>query len=383
MVRATKAVLFTAALTLSSGTAVGASPDGRPSSLPASPAGASEPRVVCGLSCIMKKEIENLSLQAMYVLKKIKALDQLSSRRETDKLRENLKEVCLSSETIEQCFGRNRRLQIRALYTIHSTIIKTKANIARLDDAFVAVRDQDGRQVPTPVVYIENMSDFVAREKGRQPQLPEFPTMQQLSERFRIDQGRLNQLVGEAYRAWQTRVPGRPAKDDFIKFRQIPRDPENPGGEKFTVVETDSDGNPVHDAAAYGRALEKWGSDIRAIEDDLRNMVASGDRPKYEGSLHPLVGDASLQAYFDARGELIAAANTVSVDGPKQRTRTAHIGVPGPTGSGGLRGVASGAAPSTYDGTESVDPGRRGGADELHVELTPEALMKEIESLAP
>jgi hypothetical protein len=188
-------------------------------------------------------------------------------------------------------------------------------------------------------------------------------------------------------------VPHEPSRDDFVKFREIPRNPDDPSGPKLTVADTSCGRAICHDEDAYNRAIAEYRARRDSVDEDFRNMRGADPAPRRPATMEVAdLDDDDKQAIVDARGAMIDAANRAMMAGTPDPTQytdfvaarrlagaapgDAPLAVTGPSGPGvaaptGRRSVTDGSASPTdpapgarrpYDGTETVLETRTGSA---------------------
>ncbi len=261
----------------------------------------------CGVSCTYEKANENLSLEALYILKKLETLKSAGDLT----IENNLAEFCLPTEPNQKaaqsraraCYERYLRVQVGILKRIRTAIVANS-------DMAGALRTQKLRpeDAAIPVVSVEP-SDAATPKLS---QVPYLPTTEDLQAEYR--RGRA--ITSPEYERWARSIPREPARDDFVKFREIPRDAENPEGEKIVIVDTNPDGAPRYDEAAFQAALTRYREDKRIYDQDLEGMLGyrpSGTRPPEMND--SVVAAESKAAFNQARGVMVMTTNRALVQG--------------------------------------------------------------------
>lgn len=302
----------------------------------------------CGVACTYEKANENLSLEALYILKKLAALKNASDFRTT--IQNNLAEFCLSTEPNQKsgqsreraCYERYLRVQVGILKRIRTAIVANS-------DMAGALRTQKVRpeDATVPVVSVEP-SDA---ETPRIPQVPYLPTYEDLQEEYR--RGRA--LTSPEYERWAKSVPREPARDDFVKFREIPRDPENPEGEKMVIVDSNRDGTPKYDDVAFQAALARYREDKAIYDRDLEGMlgyrVPATRPPEMNDSV---VAAESKTAFNHARGVMVVTTNRALVQGGAVPREMSFTSAGRASGSSTVTPTSD--AQAAFDGAERVRP---------------------------
>jgi hypothetical protein len=315
----------------------------------------------CGQVCLLHKANETLSLQAVYILRKIAALQKDSSRVKTE-LAGYCDTVTTPAESDGDCLKRYIRSQISYLSDIRAAIIQNASHAEELRST-VKMYDVYGNEVaraPLPKPVFESHYD-----DGKAPQVPYVATIDDL----RRDYGKLaRQAAPEAIRYTERvteapemqRFDAPPSIDQFVKFKEISRDPGNPAAGTFLVAQTDALGRPVPDLVRYKAAMDEWKKTVPS-GTDTEGQIAADDRKVFRqnelkrgGIVRAIAFDQDLspdlrKAYNEARGLVVASARNALVAGGVTAGRFA------PTlafGAAGARATDSRMPASLVDGSD-------------------------------
>jgi hypothetical protein len=315
----------------------------------------------CGQACLYHKANENVSLQAVYVLRKIAILQD-----NPQKARENLPGFCKEFEQDESCVKRYLRVQIPRLRRMRTALVLNSDSAAKLKS-------------PRQKAVFEQGD----RTDGKLPQVPYVSSYEDLKK----EHAKMRGLISEEFRRFADSVSRPPARDEFIQFREIDRDPEDPRSGKMVVAVTGPDGRHAIDERAYLAALKDYEQHAQTAIDDrkalLENLpeVAKLDRlPGAPRSLDARTADESRQAFTEARGTIIDTANRVlKRSGVVADTKpSAELSFNGP------KVARSPANKQKYTGKEKVHAVKRlkeGRRDFYTVVLAPEDLEAEVHRL--
>lgn len=245
----------------------------------------------CGQSCLYQKANENIALQAVYLINKISFL----SSAEDDQIRSNLSNFCLRDEEAQACFQRYKKLQLFGLQKMRSALIQNNDSAALLKSRVVDVGKGAG-EPERP--YFQLGSDG----KARKPQVPYVVTFEDLQREY----SQLERLTGHDYDRWARSLPARPSREDFVRMKEIYRNPDNPKDGVMHVIARDKSGNIQYDDAAYQAALKQYedrmGSELARMKDSRPSL----DRP---ARLKDAVADDSRRVFNESRMPLIEAGN--------------------------------------------------------------------------
>ncbi|MBC7386639.1 MAG: hypothetical protein H7301_10835 [Cryobacterium sp.] len=249
--------------------------------------------VACGLSCRYSRANENLTLQAVYLLKKIKLIDLSIQTGKEGAARTALGGFCANaSEEVESCFKRYKDFQRVGLLEIRQAIGRNEDSIARL----VHGRKIDGTAEGEALVF-QTGADQPAY-------LPEVPTLKDLETTYL--QGNLQPRGGkyspDDVRKWSQELVLTNPRARTLEFRKETFD-ANPYGEEkgkshLHMVNRNEGGVEQTDKAASA-LYEKSRASIEAYAKDKtisapENRTVSPGRVKKEDQV-------SYDAFTQAR----------------------------------------------------------------------------------
>lgn len=222
----------------------------------------------CGISCRYSRANDNLTLQAVYLIQKIKRVDDAISEGEEVKARTALGGFCRNkSEAIGSCFTRYKAFQRVGLLEIRQAIGKNEDTIARLTHA----RKEDGKVDGDALVY-------EIGGKERDAYVPEVTTLSELEASYLS--GNLKP-TGSKYsateiRSWsQTLVMNNPL-ERTIEFRKesVEGNPYQTEKTAYRLYMTKKDGNGKDATDAAAAALYKGSQ--KQIGDYVKDQQISG-----------------------------------------------------------------------------------------------------------
>jgi hypothetical protein len=280
----------------------------------------------CGQDCLYKKGNENISFEAAYIMEKLDRLEALSKAGEHSQVNANLVGFCLSSETDGSgCFDRYKRAQVLKLHRMRAAIIQNQEKAANLNSRLNRKRmTQDGA---APPVFTQVFEKGGAKQvEGKLAQVPFVPKVKDLREIYGNNEN-LHRLVGDDYQKWVSEITPKPSPDEFVKFKTIPKDPNDPSSTNVTIVETNPDGSPVIDKKAYARALAIWNDREKDFEKKYMETfrISKPTKDAHQLQLAP----ESEEAYQEARNMMISAANRTETKSKGAAGKTAKAGNPG------------------------------------------------------
>ena len=310
----------------------------------------------CGQSCLYEKSNENISLHAIYILRKIDSLEKTthygSEKRKSEIIQKTLGEFCLKEESPDQCFKRYKWIQIMALRKMKAALIQNSDSAAKLYD-----------HRKNPLLASKN-------EQSKNPQIPYIPTFKDIQNEYNQETQQLNHSISEQYQNWVGNIQTEPSKEDFVLFKRVPRDHELPGGEQ-TVILDKSCGQPIcYDITAYKEAMQVFAARKKTAENDLQKMRTHNPKSQPEMPI-PSEEEKNYRSFKDARETLIQVTNYMIQDG--------KIAVPDEiTFSGSKdRNIASKTAPKKPTSAVKVPSNH----PDVYVRLAPDRLEQAIQKL--
>jgi hypothetical protein len=229
----------------------------------------------CGMACRYHRANDNLTLQALYLITKMKKIDEALGNGEETRAKTALGGFCTDSgEEAEACFDRYKAFQRVALLQIRQAIGKNEEMIARLTSG----RKNDGTVEGDTVSFGANADP--------EAYVPEVPTVSELEKAY-LD-GKLKP-TGSKYSAaeiqkWSVELVGiAPNGQRFLEFNKKTVDGNPHQAEKtkyqLHMIARDGSGAANTDAAAV-KAVQ--GSQ-KAIKEVADNQVQLGVDAKVIG----------------------------------------------------------------------------------------------------
>lgn len=199
----------------------------------------------CGQACLYKKGNENLTMQMLYTLELV---DQLKNADADERL-EALRGFCTGPELAQTeggdaCFARYKARAKLILLGVRRAIVENKGMVGKL-------KSGNARAILPTLLQLES------RLGGPDPyskfaQAPSAMTLDELTGYYSDELGRINQLASLEYEAWSKSIPTEPSPDDFILFKEIKRNPQDPESETVVVPVTDCVTGRIQRAGAQG-----------------------------------------------------------------------------------------------------------------------------------
>lgn len=322
-------------------------------------------REVCSFGCLYEKANENLGLQTKYMVHKLGALESL---RSADDRANALRSFCLDNESAETCYKRYKKLQIYALKKIHSAM---KQNY----DAAAAVSNEKSSKE-----FLRSYAEGVVNGKAPEakPQAPYVVTFEDLQNEY----AKLRMLASNGYQQWADKIPFEPSPEDFVKFTEKPRDPENPAAGTFMVLERDKDGKIKIDKEAYQAALDKY---HKTMDEELERMGkvttvhGKAVAPKAASpDLKVQTGALNVKAFEDAR--VIRIESSIPKGGKLSVTSQGGLDIAGKGSPAGKKPAGPATAAATIQdksGGKAGDATSRKPAEAEVKVVTPEDLKKQ------
>lgn len=232
----------------------------------------------CGQACLYKKANENLTMQMLYTLNLIEDLEgknTINPPTASDKA-DALKGFCYPGEGGEDCFTRYKARAKLLLLGLRRSIVENKAMVGKLK---VRKGERFGsselvRGVLPTMMQLQNQLGGLD-EVSKFAQAPSTLTLEQLTAYYNQEFNNINFLVSQEYEQWSKEVPFEPAPTDFIKFKEVKRDPRDPESETIVVVETNCSGNRLRRSRTLGSPIQ--GSPDEICYDEAKYKKAKED----------------------------------------------------------------------------------------------------------
>jgi hypothetical protein len=167
-------------------------------------------------------------------------------------------------------------------------------------------------------------------EKGQAPYVPTLAQLDPQLDSLRKAMAQAPGEVADRNYAWLERRGETPTRDDFIKWKEIPRDPSYPEGEKLFVPEKLPNGQIAIDEKKYQEALASYQASTRKsaaqLKKDTQGLTAAQRIQKYvaqpatiasRGHLEAQLTPETRKAFFLARKIMIDSVRE-GFDGKKR-----------------------------------------------------------------
>lgn len=162
----------------------------------------------------------------------------------------------------------------------------------------------------TPGIYVQQEA------KAKEAVVPQLKTLKDMKK----DTEKLKLNTTEMYREYAKGMVREPSRDDFVKYKSIPRNPNAPEeGGKLLVLDTSCGKPTCIDEKAYQAALEKFQKD-QTIQDRLKNyqrdIAVYGqvpNKPEVPVSLKP--NQLQEDAYQSSRELMVGETNKLITKG--------------------------------------------------------------------
>lgn len=239
-----------------------------------------------------------MSLQALQLVYTLDAAKQAKTQAALEKVIGNF---CLPQDDRDSCRNRFMFVGLQSLRKMGFSIGKNGEAAALLSNR---------KNVPGKGPVGDKISPLFERikepnEPDKKGQLPYVATLDDLQK----DYERTRTMVTSAYSKWLDSIPREPSPDEYIKFKEIARDPSNPAAGKFMVPELDANGKPKIDPQ-YEVAKQKYVAAYAVFQKEFEEMKKSAPLP---GGLPPKLDDAltlqQKEIFLHARKVIIDQMN--------------------------------------------------------------------------
>ncbi|OFZ79475.1 MAG: hypothetical protein A2583_03490 [Bdellovibrionales bacterium RIFOXYD1_FULL_53_11] len=316
----------------------------------------------CDMACLYKKANEHISLDSLYLMKRVMFLEA-SCKNGCDKdVKDRLGNFCIGTESADTCFKRYKYFVIMQLQKRKAALESNEASAASL----LSKSSYTARQMD---------KNRGAEKSGILPQVTFIPKSKELDAVYR-------RQFANHKRSHKTDYEGmvdglRPTKDDFVKFKTVKKEAGLGGSEKTMLVLDKSCGREFcYDEKKYNLALADYTLRRAEIARDLKNAYSQGstkdgyrtDSSLIEGRERQTAD--SIEDYSYARDPAVEAANELI----NKVSKKGDLKVKGPEKKGGARKPSSGRV------EESVrQPG--GGDTDTFIQVQTELVDKQMKRI--
>jgi hypothetical protein len=306
----------------------------------------------CDNECMYHQANENISLQLEFILKKLQLLEELQKKiddKNSDMDEKNEAKASMldllgsfcrfkNKETVDpetnksvkaesgpECFQRWKKVNEFWILKARTALGKNNSSAAQFNGGGVVCQGDDCKMAPSNATAVQRGSI-----SNTQPNSPEGPGgSTSVPQKFgqgayfmkaqELAKQKGSSLLGNVKdsRGWEDFITTQmePQHDDFIKFKTIQRDPNNPSMGTLEVPVLGPDGKPAYDDQAYEKAHKAWAQVFKA-EKVLSETTKDGfpvagslqtQRFKEEFKKDPKATDKSLQRqiYDQVRDEYV------------------------------------------------------------------------------
>ncbi len=217
------------------------------------------------------------------------------------------------------CFGRYQRDQFTRMNALQKATAASETEVGRLRG-----RGRNGPQAPGEV-----QSAFTVAFDGPLDEHPiDIPSLEEVDASFQKMKPQDRKISQNQVSEWARSPVRKPDPKDFVQFKTILRDPDDPRSGTVTVAVTNPDGTLKLDEQAYKSALKSFDGEKGTGEEDRRkdqaerekDFIANAQKNQNAASIRlerpSNLGTEEKQIFNTARYEIVsAAANQFSKDG--------------------------------------------------------------------
>jgi hypothetical protein len=301
----------------------------------------------CDQTCLLQKGNENLSLHALYILKRMGSVQSLflagkdSSTKDFSAFQTEIQGLCPDFKTSTDqdqatvCFNRYMRGQLGTLRQMKNAIATNQSTLIgyRSDVAGVGTNGTINRKTVSP-----NAVEAGGTGVSKLPQTSyatDLKTSADVKKAYDQESSQLKYLATEKYQDWVKNIPPSPTPEDFYQWKTVPLDPQNPSSGTVSVLLTDGKGNAKYDQAGFKAAQKEYARQV----DDAKDTVGMGaPQPlapsttalsDYKAAHDAFMGTASSQTPQQAQNQ--QGHQLVLSFGPQAKGRAPAAGTPAGT----------------------------------------------------
>lgn len=299
----------------------------------------------CGQSCMQNRAAQGIALSSVYNLAVLDHLMSIDFKSDPDQAKKDALEILggfcklskpqpdADADEVKQCRDTYVVIQKEYLRKLRKAEAQNKANAAKFSSQIVLPNGQLG---PEQATAFERYRD--PSEPAKRAQVPYVLTFEDLEKQYQ----KIRTLSSPEYANWIDRAkrggPARddlivePSRDDFVRFKQIPRDPKNPMGEKLTVVIKKPNGDAEIDEPAYLAAMAEYKKHQKNIQAQLEHLLKDPSDTftnNYKASMVPKTSVTKLETKTSAKQKEIFNKARLSVVGVANQAlvKTGAVGV--------------------------------------------------------
>jgi len=263
----------------------------------------------CGLACIYHKANDNITIQVLYLINKVKEIDAEQSE---EKIRIATGAICPTSMEIIDCKNRYKGFQAFSLLQLRQAMGRNEDMLAKLTH---------GRQADGTVSG--NYIGFAVDEKA-EPYTPDVPTLAALQKSFEKTSPE-NQKVytPKQLKRWSENLILSNPKANLIEFRKKPvvgnpHQSAKNGGYSLTMEEKDRAGNSAPISKREEKIYDRSYTEVKKVSDQITDRKANPNEGTKVISPKEILGkgegkesadEISYRAYTQARSLVIDKVN--------------------------------------------------------------------------
>ncbi|MGK5083797.1 hypothetical protein WDW37_10885 [Bdellovibrionota bacterium FG-1] len=237
---------------------------------------------MCKQGCTYDKANEGLLLLAKYTATKYEDVKQAMNSANPNQKDEALKamgDFCRNTTDPTNCWPRYSRYTLLYLNQIRLRVTENETAHAQLNSK----RVEKGPGAKTWGDDIPEIETKKPEGYSPKPKLPNFPTYNELivirKEQIKT-QNRMSAGITPQFAEWLKSYPTSPSEDDFVRTKEILRDPGRPEAGTFTVVMTGPDGKIVRDKAKFALAKKAYDEEAKRFNLEDGEKLLTDDRDK-------------------------------------------------------------------------------------------------------
>lgn len=286
----------------------------------------------CDQACLISKGNDALSLQGLYIIRRVIALQNVYQGQNYQQVVNELGPYCdynaasnADQTAAKTCLRRYIQSEAMDMQAIKSAIIQNQTSqIAYRSDNPALYQVHDGTNYD-PVHHQDGPP------ASKYPQISQALTEKQMTDMYAQQKAQLERLSGEQYQQWAANLPHRPQPEDFCVTPKPIQDPEDP---KKTVQTTPMgpNGSCLPDDGKYKEALADYNKLYLEMSTNAQKAPSANTMVK---SAPTPAAQTARQAYHEAENEFVQTSNkdlmtrgvAVVSYGQKPRSGSASLGI--------------------------------------------------------
>ena len=259
----------------------------------------------CGVACRYRKANDNLTLQVLYSMNKLKAVQEAHKNNNESDVFKALDGFCTTDEVSNQksgeCVTRYEKFQGMALLRLRQAMGANEDVIARLTSRRLedGTFSQDGDMVYTPDV-------------AETAYTPDVPTLKDLENEFKksgIVKTPKSYTKSEMKKWSEQLVLQKPTKD-FVEFKKetVVANPKSPNSGKLAIVNRDQNRNELVDKRVekkYREFEKDYKESLDSANTVTGDVLIKDHKASSPEDLKRMGDQISIDAFRDARNTII------------------------------------------------------------------------------